>query len=366
MNFNAKELASALGPLMKAQSKTNIIEAYNDILFEGDADALRVTAASESVRVTVALPALKHGIPEHPFRVKAKPLAGALEGLPDTPVTIEADENFSVTLKHGSGRLTIQGGDGTEFPAPDNEEGHEDITLPAGALRTAIGRVAYAIPKGKDASLRPVLQGMALSRDAERLEAVATDSTLLAVTDVAAGGPRFLEVIPVGTLAVLPPYLSGTEDIRLSIGVRVSRIFTADGTTIEWRRNNRPYPNYKSVMPNGGEALEVDRTSLLGTLRRVALGAPESGLVMLSVAGCPENSLVVRGENFVKSISVEETSACSWGGDAIEIGFNCSKLEAAVEHLTGDSVRIAITGPNRPALVTGDDGTRVALMPISL
>jgi DNA polymerase-3 subunit beta len=281
--------------------------------------------------------------------------ASVLSGLVSKASTEEARlvfEDEGLTL-HAGGRYRMQGMDPGEYPEHRRVEG-EDWTLPAGALRHALGFVAWCQEaKGE----RPLFHATRL--DIERGRVLATNGHTLALIGVAeAGAPGAGATITPSASAQLTRWLTDGE---VSIAVDADRLTARNGGgVLTTRLVHGSYPDYTKVVPKEHSFdAEVNRAALIAACDRAALyvGRELNSKVRLT---WEDGTLTVRSAQDERGESADEVPGVA-GGD-FAILFNVRYLQQALARLGGEKVRMQGTAPERATVWSGEDAESFYLL----
>ena len=215
-------------------------------------------------------------------------------------VRLLPDDNVTLTHEEGQGVLVVQSGSHSsrinvysaeDFPRlpPIDVSLH---TIAAPALLATIDKVARAASRDES---RPVLTGILVKFEGERLVMAATDSYRLAVkeTDLEAGGADLEAIIPARALQELARLGASAESVQL--GVHENHvIFSAGDVWLTSRRIDGQFPNYKQLLPETSEAeVTTAREPLLHVIRRAGVLAQRNAPLRLRFA---EGELVVSAQ----------------------------------------------------------------------
>lgn len=282
-------------------------------------------------------------------------------------------ESITLSLEPGDGRLVISAPSGEyrlhtypldDFPRLPEIDRDRLIELDRGLVLSTIERVVRAASRDES---RPVLTGVLVQLEPGRLTMAATDSYRLAVKDVAFGDPveHPIDVIlPARALAEVARVASSSEGV-IAVGVGENQVvFGLDEIWLTARRIEGQFPNFRSLRPDAPEHLvAVPRAAVVEAVRRISVFTRNTA---------PARVRAADGELTIAAIAPDVGEAAehipaSLEGDAIEIGFNAEYLRDGVELAEGDTLRIQLTNPVRPALLLGDgDEFWYVLMPMRL
>jgi DNA polymerase-3 subunit beta len=235
-------------------------------------------------------------------------------------------------------------------------------TIAATALLGTIEKVARAASRDES---RPVLTGILVRFEGDRLIMAATDSYRLAVkeTELETSGPELDAIIPARALQELGRLAAGTDEVRL--GVHENHVvFGAGDVWLTSRRIDGQFPNYKQLLPETFEAeVTTPREPLLQVIRRAGVLAQRNAPLRLRFA---EGELGVSAHTQDVG-EAHETLPIDYAGDALEIGFNPDFLRDGLEAVSDDAVQLKLINPLRPGLIVApDESFWYLIMPIRL
>jgi DNA polymerase-3 subunit beta len=282
--------------------------------------------------------------------------------LPDESVTLVYEEGegvLTITSGSHSSRLNVYSAE--DFPRlpPTDVSLH---TIAAPALLGTIEKVARAASRDES---RPVLTGILVRFEGDRLVMAATDSYRLAVkeTELEAAGADLDAIIPARALQELARLAAGADEVRL--GVHENHvIFSAGEVWLTSRRIDGQFPNYKQLLPETFEAeVTTPREPLLHVIRRAGVLAQRNAPLRLRFS---EGELGVSAQTQDVG-EAHETLPLDYGGEPLEIGFNPDFLRDGLEAVSTDTVQLKLINPLRPGLIVSpDESFWYLIMPIRL
>ncbi|MDP9092710.1 MAG: DNA polymerase III subunit beta [Actinomycetota bacterium] len=308
--------------------------------------------------------------------VSGRLLAEISRALPPHPVDVTVD-GTRLTISCGSARFTLPTmpvEDYPKLPAMPTTAG----TVDSAEFATAVAQVAVAA--GRDDTL-PMLTGVRLEIEGERLTLAATDRYRLAVRELSwtpespsAASAQVL--VPARTLADAAKSLSSSNPMTIALsstggtgegiigfsgssGGRSSRATT--------RLLDATFPAYRSLLPSEwASTAEVTVGPFVEAVKRVALVADRNAPVRLEFT---EGSVALSagGEDEGRA---EEQLEVVYDGDAITTAFNPQFLLDGLGALSSVSARLLFTSSNKPVVLRPDaaDGTEYTylIMPVRL
>lgn len=348
----------------------NTISILDNFLFNLSGDKMTVTASDQETTMTTTFEVQEaegNGL----FAVSAKMLLDSLKELPDQPLTFEInDDNLEIFLYFQNGQFSFIGINGSEYPQRTQlSETAKTLSIASGVLLTGITRTAFALA---DNDLRPIMSGIFFDVQPDHIVFVASDSQKLACfknTSVKTGLQTsfILPRKPANLLKTILPKESG--DVMVTFDEK-NACFTLENFVLNCRLIEGVYPKYASVIPQDNPSqLIIDRSIFTTALRRVSVFSDQaSSLVKLQLS---PDKLVVSARNISFSTSAEESVACSYTGDTMNIGFSANFLIEILNNISAQEVSMQLADPSRAGVITPvqnepDEDLLILLMPIML
>jgi len=321
-------------------------------------------AASASVEVTLAESGRS--------LVSGRLLAEIVRSLPNAPVDISS-EGSRLVLSCGSSEFTMPTlpvDDYPVLPALPPTVGSVSATVFAAAVAQVV------VATGRDDTL-PVLTGVRMEIDGDRLTLAATDRYRLAMRELiwspTGGDLPAAALVPGRTLADAAKALAGGGDVTVALGSGASGEtligFANDTRRTTTRLLDGEYPRYRSLLPNSHQAqAEIPTAALVESVRRVSLVAQRTSPVRLSF---DQDSLLLEAGNG-EDAQAAETLEVAFTGEPLTIAFNPTFLLDGLGVLEAPTARLRFTDPKRPAVLTGGDADGAGhdysylLMPVRL
>jgi DNA polymerase-3 subunit beta len=253
--------------------------------------------------------------------------------------------------------------DAGDFPRlPPVDSGGTAVEAPS--LLETIARVSRSASTDES---RPVLTGILVRFEADRLVMAATDSYRLSVkeTPIATGGPELEAIIPARALGELSRIASAASADEILLGVHENHVvFGIDETWLTTRRIDGQFPNVKQLLPETFEVeLDLPRQELLDVVRRAEVMAQRNTPLRLRFAA---GELTVSAQS-PDAGETTETLPAPHTGDQLEIGFNAQFLREGLESVSTETVQLKLINPLRPGLITAEgDAFWYLIMPIRL
>jgi DNA polymerase-3 subunit beta len=306
--------------------------------------------------------------------VSGRLLADISRSLPARPVEITTDA-AKVVLTCGSARFSLLTLPVEDYPALP------DMPSASGSLRgdsfaAAVAQVSIAA--GRDDTL-PVLTGVRLEIDGEKITMAATDRYRLAVRDLAwtpeQSGLSAIALVPARTLADTAKSLAGADKVTVALasgtGTEGLVGFEGAGRRTTSRLLDGEFPKYRSLLPSESPIrATVETAALIESVRRVALVAERNTPIRLSFGDGSVTLEAGSGDEAQASESLDAQLV----GDDISIAFNPGYLLDGLNALDALYAQLSFTASTRPAVISGKSSAdeaaledyRYLLMPVRL
>jgi DNA polymerase-3 subunit beta len=307
--------------------------------------------------------------------VSGRLLADISRSLPDRPVDVATDGS-KVVLTCGTSRFTLLTLPVEDYPALPEMPGASG-SLRGDLFASAVAQVSVAA--GRDDTL-PVLTGVRVEIEGEKITMAATDRYRLAVRDLAwtpeQSGLDAVALVPARTLSETAKALSSADKVTVALasstGTGEGLVgFEGAGRRTTSRLLDGEFPKYRSLLPAESAAkATVSTPALAESVRRVALVAERNTPIRLSFTAGELTLEAGTGDEAQASESLDATL----DGDDISIAFNPGYLLDGLGALDAAFAELRFTAPTRPAVIAGkesadefaDDTYRYLLMPVRL
>jgi DNA polymerase III subunit beta len=355
------ELSQKLGLVSRAVSTRASVQILSGVLLRTEAGRLHLAATDMELSLRSSLEAQIAG--EGAVVVPGRLLVDLVRLLPAEEVSIEhrSDEGV-VHVSSGASSASLHTYAAEDFPRLPDLDTVGTFTINRDALLETVARVSRSASRDES---RPVLTGILVRFEADKLVMAATDSYRLSVKETSLAGelPELEAIIPARALAELGRVAQGSES--LEVGVHENQVvFVAGDVWLTSRRIDGQFPNYRQLLPESFDhEVTLPRNELLDIVRRVGVVVQRTSPIQLRFH---EGELTV----FARTQDVgeaKESLPAQFAGDPLEIGFNAEFLREGIESISADELRLKLISPLRPAVIEGgaDDPTYL-IMPIRL
>ena len=314
--------------------------------------------------------------------VSGRLLADITRSLPNQAVEVGTEDGErKAQLTCGTSRFSLQTLPREDYPAlPAMPEAAG--TLAGDVFAEAVAQVAVAV--GRDDTL-PVLTGIRVEFEGDRLVMAATDRYRLAVRELAwSPGQTSLSTVALvqgRSLADTARALADADSVTIALsgsgggGGEGLIGFEGSASGESRRTTNRlldgEFPKYRSLLPSEASSTAViESASFLETVKRVALVADRNTPVRLTF---DDGQVIVEAGAGDEAQAVESLN-CSYSGEGLTIAFNPQFLQEGIAALGAEFTEVSFTTSTKPAVIAGrteaevasDGSYRYLIMPVRL
>jgi DNA polymerase-3 subunit beta len=358
--------------LKPLQAVTGIVEKrhtlpiLSNVLIERKQGDLLLMATDLEIQVATRT-ALEKGAGEDTgLTVSARKLQDILRSLPEGTEALLDVQNNRLQVRSGKSRFNLQTLPVADFPAmADPGAVQAKINMPQKALRELLLLVQYAMAQQ---DIRYYLNGLLLVLDGGQAKVIATDGHRLSYAARPLGQQQEKRevILPRKAVQELGRLLMDSDDaVTVEIFASLVR-FSFGNTVLTTKIIDGKFPDYTRVVPtNYQKHFSIKRQDLLQSLQRAAILSNEKFRgVRWMVTG---NTLRISCTNNEQEEAQEELEI-SYGGDALDIGFNITYLLDVLNNVHSESVDCAFGDANSSMLITVADNRefRYVIMPMRI
>ncbi len=348
------DLADAVAWVAKSLPARPPVPVLGGILLEVDGSTLTVAGFDYEVstRATLSVDSLDQldadpaDAGTNRVLVSGRLLAEITRALPAKPVDL-AVIGPKVSIVAGSARFTLPTMPVEDYPPlpqmPDASGAVDSAEFAEAVAQTVIAA-------GRDDTL-PMLTGIRIEIDGDRLTLAATDRFRLAVRELGWRPDRAelstAVLVPARTLADAAKTLGGAKEVTVALGAGLLGLQAGDRRTTV-RLLDVEFVKYRSLLPTSHTtSVEVPVAALGESIKRVALVTDRGHHLRLQV-GAGSLTLTAGGDDEGRA---EEDLPAAVDGDELLIAFNPAYLLDGLGVVHAETVRISFTTSARPALL---------------
>ncbi len=357
--ISREALQTGIQNVIQVVGSRSTLPILSNVLIEASQGKIRMTTTDLDVGVSGEIEADVEV--EGRTTLPVKRLSSIVGVLPASEVEITVDSKNVATITSGPSFFKIMGLPESEFPALPTFEGAQEFKISQSELKSALKKTSYAISTDET---RYVLNGIFLSFHDQKLTLVATDGRRLALVENALEYPEAQDcdiIIPTKAVSELQRQLSENESVILQL--KDNQVcFQLGNKFIVSKLIDGSYPNYKQVIPGQAqERLEIDRSILLDTTKRVSLLASDKSNSIKIEFRHGEISLSANTPDVGES---SEAIPIDYSGKEFAIAFNPDFLMAPLRNIDSTTVNFDFIDEMSPGVIRVGEDFLYVLMPM--
>ena len=369
-----ENLARGLGTVSKAVSPRSTLPVLANILIATDEGRLRLSATNLEMGITCWIPARIDD--EGSTTVPARTFADLVGTLPVDQVLLKLDPSTqTLNVRGGTSTNDIKCIDAQEFPPLPVPDFEGAVQINVGDFREMIHQVAFAASSDE---ARPVLMGVLMQVDKDKLTMAAADGFRLSVRKAVLSTPApapVSAIVPAQDLKELARVASdGDEPIYMVLPKgRGQVVFRVKDVEVVSQLIDGTFPDYQQIIPRSYKSRTlVSTSSLLKACKQAEIFAREgSNVARFNIKSSQgdlqpsEVEISATSEETGKNETIVEATV---DGSGLLIAFNVKFLREALEVIRTPNVALETSAPNAPGVVkpVGDDQFLHVIMPMHL
>lgn len=361
-----RDLDYALNVVNKAINPNNTLPVLNNILISAKEKKLHFSATNLEIAISCSIDADIRT--EGAITVPAKLITSYTALLTDEKVELNSSEGVNLNINSSSSNTKIKCISAEEFPLIPKIEKDKYLTLNIEEFNEAINEVGFAASVNTS---RPVLSGVLVSLEGEKLKMVATDSYRLAEKKIGLTGGTAddLEcIVPARTMMELGKIISKSDDKDVRIDISKNQVlFSVGGVELISRLIEGKFPDYRKIIPaDENSKFEVSVEDLALVLKRVSLFARENNN-SVSLAVSEDGKLMVSSEE--TKVGEEKAEVLvKLEGAANKISLNAQYLLDVLNFINEEKIDIIVNDKESPAMVkpVKSEGYVYIIMPLKV
>ena len=369
-----ENLARGLGTVSKAVSPRSTLPVLANVLIASDEGRLRLSATNLEMGITCWIPARIEE--EGSTTVPSRTFNDLVSTLPSDQVSLKLDiQTQTLNVRGGTSTNDIKCIDAQEFPplpVPDLEGA---MQINSGDFREMIHQVAFAASSDE---ARPVLMGVLIQVDKDKLTMAAADGFRLSVRNAVLSTPvpdPVSAIVPAQALKELARVATdGEEPIYMVLPKsRGQVIFRVKDVEVVSQLIDGSFPDFNQIIPRSYKARTlVSTASLLKACKQAEIFAREGSNVarfnIKSAQGEMQPSEVEISATSEETGKNETIVEATVDGSGVLIAFNVKFLREALEVIRTPNVALETSAANAPGVVrpVGEDDFLHVIMPMHL
>jgi len=364
-----ENLSKGLGIVSRAVATRSTLPITQNVLIATDQSRLKLAATNLEIAISCWLGAKIEE--EGAITIPARLLTEFISSLPNDKIDITLTQR-TLQLKCARFEARINGLDAQDFPPIPQVADGLATKIEIAALRDGINQVTFAAAAEES---RPVLTGIQLEFDGDKLAMAAADGFRLAVHStslLSAVKNKTAIIVPARALNELGRFLTDQEEpVEITVNQQKSQIlFKLKNIEVVSQLIQGAFPNYSQLIPQSYVTRAVvDVAEFLRAIKMASIFARDgSGIVRLVVSPGVEltpgkMNISARAEEVGDNVG--EIDALI-DGEAAKIAFNAKYLSDVLSVLDEKQVALETTTSSSPGVLrpVGTDNYIHVVMPM--
>ncbi|MGE7935506.1 DNA polymerase III subunit beta [Bacillus paramycoides] len=363
-----KQFTQALSEVSKAISAKTLIPILSGIKITANQSGITLIASNSNIFIEKFIPSsiedeqiatiFKAGS----IVVPAKYFIEIIKKMP-SDILIKSMNEQIITIQSDEITLNLNGFLANEFPNVPYIDEHEKIQVETEKLIEVFKQTSFAAAKNES---RPVLTGVHIVFDHNKLVCAATDSHRLALREILISSHAKANcIIPSSTISELLKLMNNNSNF-VYIYLSESHIIFKFGTiTLYSRLIEGKYPNISSLIPHEFQTvINIDRKKILQGVDRSSLLASEWANNNVNLEIIDESTIKISSNaSQVGKISETQQIDAIHGQKQLNISFDGRFMVDALKAIKEDIVTLSFGGSMKPILIeAGEQSAAVHLI----
>ncbi|ADK05290.1 TPA: DNA polymerase III subunit beta [Bacillus anthracis] len=361
---NHKHFTQALSDVSKAISTKAIIPILSGIKITADQSGITLIASNSNIFIEKFIPSaiddeqITTILQVGTIVVPAKYFIEIIKKMP-SDIVIKSKNEQTITIQSGEITLNLNGFPVNEFPNVPQIDDHTEIQIETKQLIDAFKQTVFAVAKNES---RPVLTGVHIELDHNKLICAATDSHRLAIREtLISTNMKANCIVPSATINELLKLMNSNLEF-VSIYLSESHIiFTFGTTTLYSRLIEGKYPNISTLIPNEFQTvINIDRQRMLQGVDRSSLLASEWANNNVNLEIVNESTIQI-SSNASQIGKISETQQIDGlqGEKQLNISFDGRFMVEALKAIKEETITLSFGGSMRPILIEAGEQSAV-------
>lgn len=343
-------LVDAVNNVQRGVASKSALPALEGILIKASGSSLFLAGYDMELGITTTIEAEVEEAGE--LVLTAKLFSEIIRKLPESEVTITANERNNTVIRSGHSEFTIMGFSSADYPELPTINDGAALTIQQNTLKSMIRQTLFAVAQ---TDTRPIHTGVQFEITDNMLRLVAVDGSRLAMRCEEIKSRETLQfVVPGKTLGEVLKLLSEEEEpLYLTVGSR-HIIMEIGGYSVFSRLLDGEFLPYRKAIP-------TQTTTKIRVKTREMIDAVDRASLVISDR--LKSPLICRFKDdqiFLSCItalgSVNEVIEVGMEGRPEEMGFNCRFLLDALRNAESDEVLIELSGAQAPMKIVPTSG----------
>jgi DNA polymerase-3 subunit beta len=348
LQVTQENLSKALGIVARVASGRSTLPILSNVLLKITDNRLSLSATNLDIAITELIGAKVKK--EGSLTIPARLLQDFVANLPKGTITIkQTDQKLRITAHNYD--ATINGVTAEEFPVMPTIENGSSWTIAAGEFKQALQQVVFAASSDES---RPVLTGVYIHSQDDKLCVVATDSYRLAQKLLPSNSQKISLLVPSSALQDLLRILDGDDETVEVTHDDQQVLFKVGSTELLARLIEGKYPDYQKLLPSKfAHQAALSKEELVMITKVSSLFARETaGSITVTL---DEASSAISIRSVASQVGENTATAEAKVDGSGDITLNSRYLLDGLQAIKSDSVKFCFNGKLEPVVLSAPD-----------
>lgn len=348
--INKEIFLEGLNIISHGLSTKNLIPVLSGIKLELTNDKLLLTTTDNDISIKVDIAKINiHKIEKTGSIILiGKYLIEIIRKLPNELINFEVLTDAKIVINTSTSEFNLNGIEASEFPNLVMEESKSPLIIPKKIFKNIINQTIFATSTEET---RPILTGINMKNNDNRIECTATDSYRLAKTIFSTKIENDVNVvIPSKNLLELLKIL--TDDGNIELNIFSNKIlFKFDNVLFQTRLLSGTYPDTTNLIPKEFDlVINLNLKDFYNILDRASLLTSEKdkNIVHLTIN---EKDIILTSTIPEIGRVEEQLNIINKGNKKLSISFSAKYMMDALKKLSSENIEIMFNGEMKPIIV---------------
>ena len=356
-------LNDAISMAQKAIATRSTLPILDGLLFEADGDTLIITGydLETGIECTVDTDVIRPG----KVVVNSKMIGDIIRKLPEEIINIEVDDNYLIKITSGKARFRIKGIAAEDYPKIPIVEEAEQLSVSQDVLREMISQTIFAASADEN---RPILNGIKVISQANKLELIAIDGFRLAIRreEFADELPAMSFIVPAKAMQEVAGVLDPV-DKPVKIYPSHNHILFDTGTVkLVSRLLQGEYMDYNKVVPSEAMSkMNLNARDMLNAIDRASLVINvDQRRFPVTIKNEDQSTISISSQTDLGE--VHEEIPVELTGDQVDADYNPKYFIDALRSIIEENITLEFSGTFGPCLIKPLEGEKFLYLVLPL
>lgn len=350
-----KEFLDKLSIVSRAISVNSPLPSLQGIKLNVKEDRLLLTASDMdiSIQITIERNETNELVIEETGDIilDSKYIVDMIRKIDAEVVEVETVDGLLIKISGEVVNFELNGINSDNYPLLDFSKPEERFTVNADTLKEIVSQTCFAT---SDKEARPVLTGVNMHYENNKLTCVATDTYRLSQKIIYMDEEHNFNItVPAKTLNEVAKIIGGDKQVEIAVSDK-KILFDIENIIIQTRLIDSAYPDTaRLIQPHFDYELVVDARSILNAIDRASFIKNDDGVSIIRMEINEDEVIVTSKAAEVES--VEKLVPVSYTGNKLNISFKGSYVYEAVRALNTFQIKMCFNGEMKPFILTSID-----------